>query len=117
MEVEVLVDLLAGVLVPKAVGKLERAEPPRFQSDGAGDRRRDFSLVLLREDRRSSRNHQRDTQRIGNEFHFHVYFPLPFVVKIKIKIYHSYAKVSLGCSGHESDMTTTLACRTWTYRR
>jgi hypothetical protein len=25
--------------------------------------------------------------------------------------------VSLGCSGHESDMTTTLACRTWTYRR
>jgi hypothetical protein len=25
--------------------------------------------------------------------------------------------VSLGCSDHESDMTTTLACRTWTYRR
>jgi len=49
VEVEVLVDFFAGVLVPKAVGKLERAEPPRFQSDGAGDRRRDFSLVLLRE--------------------------------------------------------------------
>jgi hypothetical protein len=49
------------VPVPKAVGELERAEPPRLQSVEAGDRRRDFSLVLLREDRRSSRNHQRDT--------------------------------------------------------
>ena len=49
VEVEVLVDLFAGVHVPKAVGELERTEPPRFQSAGAGDRRRDFSLVLLRE--------------------------------------------------------------------
>ena len=56
MEVEVLVDFFAGVLVPKAVGKLERAEPPRFQSDGAGDRRRDFSLVLLREDAKQSKS-------------------------------------------------------------
>jgi hypothetical protein len=32
----------------------------RQQHVGNGDRRRDFSLVLLREDRRSNPNHQSD---------------------------------------------------------
>ena len=40
------------------------------------------------------------TSAIRNEwvtiFYFHVYSPLPFVVKTKNKIYHSYANVSLG---------------------
>ena len=41
-------------------GELDGAEV-RQQHVGNGDRRRDFSLVLLREDRRSNRNHQRES--------------------------------------------------------
>ena len=41
-------------------GELDGAEV-RQQHVGNGDRRQDFSLVLLREDRRSNRNHQRES--------------------------------------------------------
>lgn len=60
LEVQVLADLFDGVFVPKAVGEVERAEPPRFQSIG-GNRQRHFNLVLYAKIRRSGRNHQRDT--------------------------------------------------------